>query len=241
MEICELFPYLAKCADKYTIIRSMVGATGGHDAFQCQTGRSIRNQPAGGWPSLGAVLSKLQGNTIPGMPAFVGLAPNTGHRPWGDPGQAGFLGPAHGAFKPNKEGKEDMVLNGVSAGRLDDRRSLLTAFDHFRRDVDNSGVLDGLDAFQQRALGMLTSSKLAEALDLSQEDAKTRERYGKGFTGNYGDGAPRNLEHFLMARRLVEAGARVVTLNFGRWDFHSDNFNEAKNTHLPYFDQGMAA
>ena len=121
------------------------------------------------------------------------------------------------------------------------RSSLLASFDHFRRDVDNSGVLDGLDAFQQRALGMLTSSKLAEALDLSQEDAKTRERYGKGFTGNYGDGAPRNLEHFLMARRLVEAGARVVTLNFGRWDFHSDNFNEAKNTHLPYFDQGMAA
>ena len=135
----------------------------------------------------------------------------------------------------------DLTLNDISPDRLNDRKSLLASFDHFRRDVDNSGVVDGLDAFHQRALGMLTSSKLASALDLSSEDPKTRERYGKGFTANYGDGAPRNLEHFLMARRLVEAGARVVTLNFGRWDFHSNNFSEAKNTHLPYFDQGMAA
>ena len=68
-----------------------------------------------------------------------------------------------------------------------------------------------------------------------------RERYGKGDPKNFGDGAPRNLEHFLLARRLVEAGARVVTLNFGRWDFHSNNFSEAKNTHLPMFDQGLSA
>jgi uncharacterized protein (DUF1501 family) len=76
---------------------------------------------------------------------------------------------------------------------------------------------------------------------LSKEDPLVRERYGKGFTANYGDGAPRNLEHFLMARRLVQAGVRVVTLNFGRWDFHDQNFSEAKNTHLPYFDQGFSA
>jgi uncharacterized protein (DUF1501 family) len=82
---------------------------------------------------------------------------------------------------------------------------------------------------------------LAEALDISREDAKVRERYGKGDSRNYGDGAPRNLEHFLVARRLVEAGARVVTLNFGRWDFHSNNFSEFKNTHGPQFDQGMSS
>ncbi|MFP6604686.1 MAG: DUF1501 domain-containing protein, partial [Pirellulaceae bacterium] len=66
-------------------------------------------------------------------------------------------------------------------------------------------------------------------------------RYGKGHTDRYGDGAPRNNQHFLMARRLVEAGCRVVTLNFGRWDFHSNNFSEARNTHLPYFDQALSA
>jgi uncharacterized protein (DUF1501 family) len=70
---------------------------------------------------------------------------------------------------------------------------------------------------------------------------RTLERYGKGDPKNYGDGAPRNLEHFLLARRLVEAGARVVTLNFGRWDFHSNNFSGLKDTHLPQFDQGLSA
>src|SRR6185312_12062917 len=128
-----------------------------------------------------------------------------------------------------------------TADRLGDRRRLLSSVDRIRRDVDASGKLDGLDAFTQQALGVLTSSKLAEALDVSREDPKVRERYGKGDTRNYGDGAPRNLEHFLVARRLVEAGARVVTLNFGRWDFHSNNFSEFKNTHGPQFDQGMSA
>jgi hypothetical protein len=101
--------------------------------------------------------------------------------------------------------------------------------------------MDGMDAFAEQAFGILTSSRVVDALDLSREPASVRERYGKGFSTNYGDGAPRNLEHFLMARRLVEAGVRVVTLNFGRWDFHSNNFSEAKNTHLPLFDQGMSA
>ena len=79
-----------------------------------------------------------------------------------------------------------------------------------------------------------------EAFALSKEPAKVRERYGKGDPKNYGDGAPRNCEHFLIARRLVEAGARCVTLNFGRWDFHSDNHSELL-THLPLFDQAMSA
>jgi uncharacterized protein (DUF1501 family) len=79
-----------------------------------------------------------------------------------------------------------------------------------------------------------------EALDVSREPEKVRERYGRGDAKNYGDGAPRNCEHFLMARRLVEAGARCVTLNFGRWDFHSHNHSELL-THLPLFDQAFSA
>jgi uncharacterized protein (DUF1501 family) len=110
-----------------------------------------------------------------------------------------------------------------------------------RRELDHSGRFEGLDAFTQQALGVLTSSALAEALDVSREDPAVRARYGQGDPKNYGDGAPRNLEHFLIARRLVEAGARCVTLNFGRWDFHSQNFSEFKNTHGPQFDQGMSA
>ena len=97
-----------------------------------------------------------------------------------------------------------------------------------------------LDVFDQQAFDVLTSSKLVDALDISKEDPKTRERYGKGDAKNYGDGAPRNNEHFLVARRLVEAGARCVTMNFGRWDFHSNNHSELL-THLPLFDQGLSA
>ena len=78
-------------------------------------------------------------------------------------------------------------------------------------------------------------------MDLSKEDPATLERYGSGHEARYGDGRPRDNKQFLLARRLVEAGARVVTLNFGRWDFHSNNFSEAKNTHLPYFDQALSA
>jgi hypothetical protein len=133
-----------------------------------------------------------------------------------------------------------VYITGAS-DRLNDRKSLLSSVDRLRRDMDNSGTLSGLDALSQQAFNILTSSELVDALDISKEPESVRERYGKGDPNRFGDGAPRNLEHFLMARRLVEAGCRVVTLNFGRWDFHSDNFNGMKNTHLPQFDQGLSA
>ncbi len=87
MEICELLPRLATMGDKLAVIRSMVGATGDHYSFQCMTGRNHRNQPAGGWPSIGSALSKLMGSRDPSVPPFVGLAPRMGHMPWADPGQ----------------------------------------------------------------------------------------------------------------------------------------------------------
>lgn len=242
IQICEHLPRLAAIMDKLVPLRTVVGSPdGNHDSFICYTGRPVPNQPPGGWPSVGSVLSKLQGPTQPGVPPFIGLSPRAGHPPYGSPGHPGFLGSAHSAFRPNGEGQADLVLNGIDASRLQDRRSLLTAMDRLRRDVDASGKMEGLDAFEQQALGILTSSSLAEALDVSREPESVRERYGKGDANNYGDGAPRNLEHFLIARRLVEAGARCVTINFGRWDFHSQNFSEFKNTHAPQFDQGLSA
>lgn len=242
IRICEHLPRLASIMDKLVPIRTVVGSpNGSHDSFICYTGRSFVQQPPGGWPSVGSVVSRLQGGKSPGMPPFVGLSPNAGHPPYGSPGHPGFLGPAHSAFRPNGEGQADLRLNGISAERLADRRQLLASVDRVRREIDASGAMDGVDAFTRQALGVLTSSALADALDVSREDARVRERYGKGDPRNYGDGAPRNLEHFLIARRLVEAGVRCVTLNFGRWDFHSQNFSEFKNTHGPQFDQGLSA
>ena len=163
IQICELFPQMAKMMDKFSVIRSMVGAGGGHDAVQCLTGRKPQGpQPPGGWPSIGSVLSKLEGQVTPGVPSFLGLSPKCGHDQWGDPGKPGFLGPSHAAFSPFRGGgKEDMILKDISIERLADRKSLLKSFDRFRRDVDGSGAMEGMDTFTEQAFGVLTSSRLA--------------------------------------------------------------------------------
>lgn len=240
IQICEHLPRLAAIMDKLVLIRSIVGCQGDHDAFQCLTGRSNRNQPPGGWPSLGSVVAKLQGPVNQAIPPFVGLAPKMGHMEWADAGKPGFLGVACAPFKPDGAGKTDMVLNGVTLDRLSDRRALLAGFDRFRRDVDASGLMAGLDAFNEQAFGLLTSSKLLEALDIERENPKLRARYGKGDPKNRDDGGPKLMEHFLIARRLVEAGARCVTLAFSRWDHHGDNFNALRQD-LPMLDQGVSA
>src|SRR5436189_1648237 len=240
IQICEHMPRIAGIMDKLTVIRSIVGAKDNHDAFQCMTGHLNSNQPPGGWPSLGSVVSKLQGPVDKAVPSFIGLAPKMGHMEWADPGKSGFLGIAHAPFKPDGAGKTDMVLNGVTLDRLADRKTLLAGFDNFRRDVDASGLMEGLDAFNEQAFGVLTSSKLLEALDLQKEDQRVVGRYGKGDPKNRDDGGPKLMEHFLVARRLVEAGARVVTVAFGFWDYHGNNFGALRQD-LPLFDQGLSA
>ncbi len=242
VEICEEFPRIAKMADKFSFVRSMVGCEGPHDLMMCLTGRPGRkNVPPGGWPSIGSALSKLKGQASSDCPPFVGLSPKCRHDEWGDPGQSGFLGPAHSAFTPFRGGgKEDIVLDGVSIERLRDRRALLSSFDQFRREVDQSGMMEGLDTFNEQAFGVLTSSALAEALDLSKEDPKLVDRYGKGTETLQADGCWKRLDQFLMARRLVEAGARCVTVGFSRWDWHSDNFGRGRQD-FPLLDQGLSA
>lgn len=241
IQISEHLPLLARRADQYTVIRSMVGAEDNHYAAQCLTGRLARTAPPGGWPCLGSVLSKLEGSSAGGIPSFVGLSPKMGHAPWSDNGKPGFLGIGHAPFEPNKGGgKEDMVLNGVTLERLADRRALLGGFDRLRHDIDSSGMMDGIDAFHQQAFGILTSSRLLEALDVEREDRRVRERYGKGDARNRDDGGPKLMEHFLVARRLVEAGCRCVTLAFSRWDHHGDNFGALRQD-LPLLDQGLNA
>lgn len=240
IEIGELFPRMAAMSDKFAYIRSIVGAAGPHYAFQCHTGRTERNQPSGGWPSFGSVMSKVLGPIDPSVPAFVGLSPKMGHMPWADNGPAGFLGVAHAPFKPNGEGRENMVLNGLTTDRLSDRKSVLGALDRFRSQVDSSGMMDGLDSFTQQAFGILTSSRLAEALDVEKEDLALRARYGRGVNENKDDGGPRLLDNFLIARRLIEAGVRCVTLAFSRWDWHGNNFGQGR-TEMPMLDQALTA
>jgi hypothetical protein len=251
LEICELFPKLATMADKFALIRSLADSDGEHSAYQCMTGYKRRQQqpPPGGWPSYGAWVSKLKGSLNPGVPPNISLMYRCGNFGWGDPGDGGFLGLAHAPFKvvdreaTEKRKTENMTLQGITLDRLQDRDRLRSALDQFRRDADLSGSMNGLDAFSQKALGILTSSKLAEALDLSREDPQVLEKYGVDDPKFERDGAPRMVRNFCVARRLIEAGARVVSMNFIRWDWHGGdgmNFVNSKRD-FPLLDTGLSS
>ena len=242
IQIGECFPKLAGLMDKLVVIRSVVGCSGAHDAYQCFSGWDRRDASSiGGRPAIGSVLSKLRGPVDPGIPPAVALAAKTRHVPWSEPGAPGFLGAACQPFRPNGQGMEDLTLNGITLDRLQDRKTLLTSLDGLKRDADSSGMIEGMDAFTQAAFGVLTSSGLANALDISKEPEEVRARYGDGKPYKYQyDGAPTCNDHILMARRLVEAGVRSVTLSFGRWDSHGQNFDLVRD-HGTKLDQAVSA
>ena len=178
------------------------------------------------------------------MPPFVGLSPKMITSTWASVGEPGFLGRAHAAFKPNADGIGSMVLKGVTLEPARRAPAADAPFDGLRREVDASGSLAGADEATRQAFDILTSSKLADALDLDREPARVRDRYGRGDPkpAGYGDAGPLMNDYLLAARRLVEAGVRVVTLAYGRWDWHGKphgtNFENARH-HLPVLDQGL--
>jgi hypothetical protein len=246
IDICENFPRIARMADKFVFIRSLADCDGRHDAYQCMTGRRNTPQTVNYWPAMGAWVSRLQGPAVPAVPAHVSLMYPCRERHWGDPGSGGFLGMAHNPFRlvdrDVSRRPAGLTLN-VPLDRLDDRVGLLREFDAMNRAIDRSGTADGMDAFGRQALGILTSSRLMEALDLSREDARTVGRYGVDDPAYQRDGSPRMVRNFCIARRLVEAGARVVSLNFSRWDWHGPdgmNFPEGR-ANMPLLDQAVSA
>jgi hypothetical protein len=243
IQICEHLPRLAKMMDKVAIIRSLYGCPDQHASDLCMSGYPIG--PRGrqdNHPSLGSAVSKLQGPVDPSVPPFVGLTIKTKHDPYCNPGFPGFLGAAHAPFQPQGEGMANMKLNGISLERLRDRKALLASFDQTRRQFDELDVYRGVDSLTQKALDVLTSSKLVEALDVEREEPAVRDRYGRGSADPaFGeDAGPHWMDQFLMARRLVEAGVRCVTLSFGSWDRHHSNFIRLPEQ-LAKFDQGITA
>jgi hypothetical protein len=242
IQISELMPRVAAMMDKFTIIRSMVGAEERHSSFQCATGHLFRTSPLGGWPELGSVLSRLKGPADPGVPPCIDLSMPMAHQPYNLPGP-GFLGAAHAPFKPTGDGLQNMSLNSISIDRLSDRGQLLTSLDMLRRSVDQQVAAGSPDPLTERALGILTSSRLVEALDLSRESSEIRERYGKDDPEclPYSSlGYQAHMSKFLAARRLIEAGARCVTVSFADFDWHGGNFSNGRRV-IPLLDQGLAA
>jgi len=256
LDICEYMPRLARMMDKFAVIRSLVGAVDDHSAGQCLTGYQDRiSKVQGGRPSLGAIVSRLQGPVQPDIPPFIGLSPRTGEVRWGNPGDPGYLGLSHAPFTPFRteaagRGRRNIRVPNTDAGlsldekvlvpeRLAGRRSLLGQLDELRRTFDHDEGMQGMDSFTQRAFDVLGSRRVFEALDLTREDPRLRERYGVGDMRNEDDGPPCCMDHFLMARRLVEAGARVVTISFGRWDTHGQNFQSCR-TRIPKLDMALS-
>jgi hypothetical protein len=228
MEICELMPKLAQLADKYAIIRSVTGVRDEHSARQSDSGWSENDlRSIGGHPGIGPVMSRVYGTVNGTAPTSVALSGFTDH---------GFLPQVYRDFRPDGEGRNNLRLNNnMSAERLSDRKSLLDGLDRIRREMDQKGAMTALDSFNERALTVITSGTLAEALDSRKEDPRVLDRYGLDRQGSYGGN-----RNFLLARRLVEAGVRVVSVSWGGWDTHGQNFQSMRQQ-LPALDVGLSA
>ncbi len=241
MEITELFPKQAQVADKFSIVRSLHHNTGdhftgGHFMLTSRGGASGADT-TGRYPSINSIVGKTCGPRRPGMPAHVAVpyAMSIGLRP-GYFG-ANYLGVEHNPFEtegdPNSA--DFRVPNLVPAGdmtisRLGHRRSLLTAFDGIRKQVDVSGAVDSMDRFQREAYELVSGARALEAFDLSREDNQLRDTYGRDTWG----------QSTLLARRLVEAGCTFVTVHFGGWDHHWD-LKAGMESYLPRVDAAVSA
>jgi len=237
-QIGEVLPRLAACADKFAVVRSLVGLIDEHSSFQNTTGFNMNVTKREGKPHFGSVIAKVQGQADPVVPAFVDLFPVMQHKPYNSPG-AGYLGRAANPTRLDGSDLAVMKLQEMTTVELNDRRRLLEQVNSLRRTMDGPERAT-MDTVYQRAFDVLTSSKLVAALDVTKEPEKIRDRYGRGSTRHLGDGAPMWNDQLLMARRLVEAGARCVTVAYGFWDTHGRNFEHLRR-HLPLFDQGISA
>jgi hypothetical protein len=238
LQVCELLPQLAGMADKYAVLRSIVGLRDEHSSFQTLTGFSMGESQRDGKPNFGSMVSRVLGPTDPVIPPFVDLFPTMQHRPYNSPGP-GTLGPRFAGVRADGEDLASMKLRFVSPAQLSDRRRLLREIDRLKSGIE-SERLQAADSATQRAFDVLTSSRLVDALDIEKEDPRIRERYGKSSSKHQGDGAPLWNDQLLMARRLIESGVRCVTVAYGFWDTHGNNFSHLRGN-LPVFDQGIAA
>jgi uncharacterized protein (DUF1501 family) len=265
LRIGELMPKVAGIADKFAFIRSLVGSAGAHDAFQCQSGFPASDlRSLGGRPALGSVVAKLRGSADDPAPPFVDLM--QGRPLVRNSARPGFLGPTFIPFRPDiskmfaRELEPGMkkelaargenhairltLVDGLTPGRLYDRTRLRAAFDDARRDLDAGGGMEAMDRFTQQAASILTSGRFAAAMDLSKEPAKVLERYtppvtaaaNRFYTSEDGTAARK----LLLARRLVEAGVRCVSVSFSDFDTHADNFGRMRQL-LPIVDHALHA
>ena len=259
MEVCELLPRHCTLADRISIIRSITHRVPDHPgaAGRFLTGRTPRNISAtrSEYPTFDSIVGSIREDlSHSGIPQFVS---NTTALKGGGPAYLGStaapfvvdvlpphiaqlpIGPDFDRFDPNFS-VANLAVHEQVVQRLDERKSLLNAFDRFRREVDSNRQIEASDRFQQRAVQLLSSSATRNAFDLNREPAPLRARYGDNTLG----------QSALLARRLVEAGCSMITLDWGRvsrkfptWDDHGDaqHIFRAMKSRLPIYDQAITA
>ena len=258
IHICDLLPKCAKLMDKFSIIRSLYHTDAGHSAGDqiMFTGYppNKANPNENAYPSCGSIVAEQQGHLNPNLPPYVMIPQHL-------PGvEAAYLGkkyspfytradPADNSTWPKNGGKFEVpnfeLAEGLDLNHLDTRRNLLTGFDKIRRDIDGSGNAEAIDKFQQQALDIVTSSKARDAFDLDAEPMNIRERYGfmERYNAPTSDrcSVPAWSQRMLLARRLVEAGVRLVTVDLRWWDTHVKGYETMRDGFLPRWDQAYTA
>jgi hypothetical protein len=234
-QVGEYMPKLARLCHKLAILRSVYHDQTEHGQGQhtVLTGyKPTKNDPGNEFPSAGSIVSKELGPRPGGIPAYVATMTALQNS------NAAYLGVQHNPFQtfgypqtPGFKVRNLALPSGVDQARLERRRGMLERFDDFRREADATGAIDGMDKFTQRAFELVSSPAVRDAFDLNQEPAGLRERYGAQSAG---------CQSMLLARRLVEAGARFVTVQVdGQWDSHKENFPTHRRL-IPPWDQGLA-
>lgn len=245
LQVGELLPELAKRADKYTVIRSVTTLNKPGDHAQAPlywlTGNPRLTTGTDEYPMYGSVVNKLRPGPVD-LPTFVVLDEIDVHTH--NALSRNFLGPAHAPFvmQPlkDKDAVTKMLTPQLELPAFARNAELLGKLDRkLRRDDQQDELIAGLDQYQQTAFNLLRSPKLRQALDLSQEKPESIERFAKNKPAKhrYPIGDPL---HFLLARRLIEAGVPIVHFNLGYWDWHGENFTAGKQQ-IPMFDAGLAA
>jgi hypothetical protein len=228
IELGGVFPRMARVADKMAFVRSFAHRNSGHGGgtHWVMTGYDFPpadNGQGQNKPSLGAILARHRGanNSASGLPTYVRIGGILGDGP-------SWLGSAYGPFDTGGNARNNMNLQ-VALERLGQRRTLLRSFDTVSRDIDRSGVMQGLDSFETQAFDLLLS-RAREVFDVNREEPRTRDLYGN-------DNLSRQL---LLARRLCEAGVGFVTLHYGGWDMHGQITQGMRNLG-PKVDHAVAA
>lgn len=252
INISELMPHQAQIMDKFAIVRDIQFHNElpfDHDPHEVFSGYSRKHRR----PPLGSIVSRLHPSYLNSLPPYVSLCKHKAsiserlH-----PEDPLYAGTGHRPFAPISRDMENLQVQ-LPAARLHDRRELLRRFDTMRRDIDNRGEMVGIDQFTERALAMVSSPDVLSALDINREPVDVRERYGPDYDyyfTTFPGQKPKafHTTKFIVARRLVEVGVPVVTMNIGEWDHHGVLSNGPKSdivsqmkTELPWFDRAFAA